>query len=132
MTRSDNLQRWMDVFPSHAPDVLAPLLDDEAVFHSPVVHTPQKGKSKVIQYLSTAGHVLEKADFKYVREIDNGESAMLEFTCMIDSVFINGVDIIRWNDDGAIVDFKVMVRPLQGINAIHAAMKAAFERDSAR
>jgi hypothetical protein len=128
MSRSANLQKWLDVFPSHQPGDLAPLIADDAVFHSPVVHTPQAGKAKVIAYLSTAGQVLGHADFRYVREIDNGESAMLEFACTLSGVFINGVDIIQWSEDGKISDFKVMVRPLKGMQAIHAAMKAAFEQ----
>ncbi len=131
MPRSENLQKWMDVFPSHKPEHLAPLLDDGAVFHSPVVHTPQEGKPKVISYLATAGEILEKANFQYVREIDNGENAMLEFTCVLNGIIINGVDIIHWNEEGKIADFKVMVRPLKGIQAIHAAMKAAFEEQAA-
>jgi hypothetical protein len=104
------------------PEALKSLLAEDAVFHSPVVHSPQQGREKVFAYLFAASHVLGGEHFRYVREIVNGDSAMLEFATELDGIHINGVDIIRWNDDGLIQDFKVMVRPLKAINKVWEKM----------
>ena len=106
-----------------APAVLRGMLAPDAVFHSPVVHTPQAGADKVFAYLDAASHVLGgQPSFTYVRELIDGDQAMLEFNLEIDGIHIDGVDIIRWNTDGQIVDFKVMVRPLKAINLLHQKM----------
>ena len=104
------------------PQSLRDMLADDAVFHSPVVHTPQAGRDKVFAYLHAASHVLGGDDFRYEREIIDGDQAMLEFATTLDGIHINGVDIIRWNDDGKIIDFKVMVRPLKAINKVWEKM----------
>ena len=101
---------------------LRDMLAEDAVFHSPVVHSPQAGRDKVFAYLHAASHVLGGDDFRYEREIIDGDQAMLEFATTLDSIHINGVDIIRWNNDGKIIDFKVMVRPLKAINKVWEKM----------
>lgn len=106
------------------PQALKALLAEDAVFHSPVVHTPQEGRDKVFAYLHAASHVLGGDDFRYLREIVDGDQACLEFATELDGIHINGVDIIRWNDDGKIIDFKVMVRPLKAINKVWEKMAA--------
>lgn len=106
------------------PAVLADLLADDAVFHSPVVHTPQAGKPVVMAYLVAASHVLGNDAFRYVRELVDGDEMMLEFVTELDGISINGVDIIRFNEDGRISDFKVMVRPLKAINKVWEMMGA--------
>jgi hypothetical protein len=104
------------------PLALREMLAEDAVFHSPVVHTPQAGRDKVFAYLHAASHVLGGDDFRYEREIVDGDQAMLEFATTLDGIHVNGVDIIRWNDDGKIIDFKVMVRPLKAINKVWEKM----------
>ena len=106
------------------PRALRDLLAEDAVFHSPVVHTPQEGADKVFTYLHAASHVLGGDDFRYLREIVDGDQAVLEFQSSLDGIQINGVDIIRWNDVGKIQDFKVMVRPLKAINKVWEKMAA--------
>ncbi len=106
---------------------LRDLIDDDAVFHSPVVHTPQRGKALTVMYLSAAFHVFFNPTFRYVREIVGPSDAMLEFETQIDGIVVNGIDLIKWNDAGRIVDFKVMVRPLKAINLIHQKMAAMLE-----
>ncbi len=106
------------------PQALKALLAEDAAFHSPVVHTPQEGRDKVFAYLHAASHVLGGDDFRYVREIVDGDQACLEFATELDGIHINGVDIIRWNDDGKIIDFKVMIRPLKAINKVWEKMAA--------
>ncbi|HBT56291.1 MAG TPA: hypothetical protein DEA92_03985, partial [Pseudomonas sp.] len=93
-----------------------------------VVHTPQVGKPITTLYLSAAFKTLnEPGHFKYLREVVDGNNAVLEFQTEIDGITINGIDMIQWNDEGKIVDFKVMVRPLKAVNAIHAAMGRMLE-----
>lgn len=106
------------------PQALRDLLADDAVFHSPVVHTPQQGRDKVFAYLHAASHVLGGEHFRYLREIVDGNQAVLEFQSELDGIQINGVDIIRWNDANEIEDFKVMVRPLKAINKVWEKMGA--------
>jgi hypothetical protein len=104
------------------PQAVRDLLAEDAVFHSPVVHTPQAGRDKVFAYLHAASHVLGGDDFRYLREIADGNQAMLEFQSSLDGIQINGVDIISWNAEGLITHFKVMVRPLKAINTLHQKM----------
>ncbi len=109
------------------PALLSDLLADDAVFHSPVVHTPQHGKAIVMAYLVAASHVLGNDAFRYVRELVDGDEMMLEFVTELDGTHINGVDIIRFNGDGKISDFKVMVRPLKAINKVWEMMGAQLQ-----
>lgn len=121
----DGLARWHAYMEGSAdPAVLAELLAEDAVFHSPVVHTPQAGKPVVMAYLVAASHVLANDRFRYVRELVDGDEMMLEFVTELDGISINGVDIIRWNAEGKISDFKVMVRPLKAINKVWEMMAA--------
>lgn len=125
------IDTWHRLVESHDPSGLETLLDDEAVFISPVVHTPQRGKILTMAYLSAAFLVFFNPSFRYVREIVGASDAMLEFETEIDGVAVNGVDIIKWNSAGRIVEFKVMIRPLKAITLIHermAAMLAAGQR----
>lgn len=123
-----NLQRWYHQFENHDLKALREMLADDVVFHSPVVHTPQQGKEITFQYLAAAEQVLGSDAFKYVKEIDGGDSAVLEFETEIDGLYINGIDMISWNEAGQIIEFKVMVRPLKAIGAVHAKMGEMLER----
>lgn len=108
-------------------DLLAAQLADDAVFHSPVVHTPQAGKAKVMMYLLSAAKVLGNDSFRYVREVVEGHDALLEFEAEIDGVHVNGIDLIRFGEDGKILDFKVMVRPLKAVNKLWEMMAAQLQ-----
>ncbi|KUR75968.1 nuclear transport factor 2 family protein [Novosphingobium sp. FSW06-99] len=122
------LAAWHRYMLSNDPALLADLIADDAVFHSPVVHTPQAGKAKVFAYLTAAGKVLGNDSFRYVRELIDGPEVMLEFIVDIDGIAINGIDLIRFDLEGRIVDFKVMVRPLKAINKVWELMAAQLER----
>ena len=118
----DTLQVWHRVLAARDTAALADLLADNAVFHSPVVHTPQVGKALTTMYLTGAMQVLGNASFRYVREVAGARDAVLEFTVDIDGITVNGVDLIHWNEDGRIDDFKVMLRPLKAVNLVHQKM----------
>lgn len=115
---------WHELVRGRNPAGLDALLDEDAVFVSPVVHTPQRGKRLATAYLTAAFHVFLNSTFRYVREIIGPRDAMLEFETEIDGVMVNGVDIIKWNESGRIVEFKVMIRPLKAINLVHQRMAA--------
>lgn len=115
---------WHELVRSRSVVGLKSLLAEDVVFYSPVVHTPQAGKEVTIQYLSAAFHVFFNESFRYVRELAGPQDAVLEFQVEIDGIAVNGVDMITWNDEGKIVEFKVMIRPLKAINLIHQKMAA--------
>lgn len=126
MTESP-LAAWHRVLRERDAAALPTLLAEDAVFHSPVVHTPQRGRARVAAYLTAALHVFVGPGFRYVREIVGDGEAALEFETGIDGVQVNGVDLIRWNADGRIADFKVMIRPLRAIQVVHERMAAMLQ-----
>ncbi len=84
--------------------------------------TPQRDADITFKYLASAIKVLNGPSFKYLGEWRGDNSAVLEFATEIDGIVINGVDIIKFADDGRIVNFKVMVRPLKAMNLLHQLM----------
>jgi len=121
------IKSWHQLLSRRDTTGLENLLADDAVFHSPIVHTPQRGKDMTALYLSAAFQVLVNDSFHYVREVEGANDAVLEFAVVIDGVQVNGVDMIRWNEEGKITDFKVMLRPLKAINLIHQKMAEMLE-----
>ena len=130
------IEKWHEVMKtggSDATEKLDDLLHDDVIFYSPVVFTPQKGKEITKLYLSAASGVFSSKDkfdksmtkeskFKYVKEIIHGNSACLEFETEINGIYVNGIDLITWDDDNKIIEFKVIVRPLQAVNILHEMM----------
>ncbi len=110
------------------PEDLGALLHEEAVFHSPVVHTPQRGRPIVLAYLTAAGQTLGNDSFRYLREVVGEDTVVLEFATEMDGIQINGIDMITFDADGLITDFKVMVRPLKAVNKVWEMMAAQLER----
>jgi hypothetical protein len=119
---TDPIKAWHRIVENRDVQGLEALLADEAVFHSPVVHTPQIGKPITLKYLAAAFHVFFNESFRYVRELQGDRDAVLEFEVQLDGIAVNGVDMIKWNDAGKITDFKVMLRPLKAVNLIHRKM----------
>ena len=124
----DTVAAWHRLVATQDPGGLDALLADNAVFHSPVVHTPQAGKVLTRAYLMAAFQVFSNETFRYVREIKGPRDAVLEFQVEIDGIQVNGVDMIKWDDAGRIVEFKVMLRPLKAVNLIHQKMGAMLQR----
>lgn len=121
------IDTWHDYIQRHDGSGLDELLAEDAVFESPVVFTPQRGKPLVKAYLSAAANVLGDDNFRYTGEWLSENSAIIEFENEIDGIKINGVDMIWWNDEGKISRFKVMVRPLQAVNLLHRKMGEMLE-----
>jgi ketosteroid isomerase-like protein len=108
--------------------VLADLLADDVVFYSPVVFTPQRGKEITSLYLQGAAQVLGGEDFRYTKQVLAGNDAVLEFETTVDGKHVNGVDIISCDDAARIVEFRVMLRPLQAVNVVHQKMGELLAR----
>jgi deoxyinosine 3'endonuclease (endonuclease V) len=122
------VHNWHHVMENNDVVGLDALLADDAVFHSPVVHTPQIGKAITKLYLSAAFKVFYNDTFIYVRELMSGKDAVLEFKVEIDGIIVNGVDMITCNDAGQIVDFKVMIRPLKAVHLIQQKMGEMMQK----
>lgn len=120
----DVVERWHRHLRGELPGGLAELLADDVVFLSPVVFTPQRGRSVTTAYLEAAAEVLNGDAFRYVRQVVAGDTAVLEFETELDGTYVNGVDILTCNDAGRITEFKVMIRPLRAISAVHERMGA--------
>jgi len=138
------IARWHQHLRGELPGGLDELLHDDVVFFSPVVFTPQRGKAVTKMYLEAAGATLGGepdptatdhggntavgGKFRYVSEVMSGNRAVLEFESEMAGKYVNGIDLITCDDNGKIIEFKVMIRPLQAINALHEAMRAMLEQ----
>ena len=132
MSAHEGLKKWHSVIDEGSdPAALAAIMREDAVFHSPVVHPPQRGRPIVVAYLAAAGKTLGNDSFEYLREIVDGNNAVLEFSTEMDGIQVNGVDMITFDDDGLITDFKVMVRPLKAVNKVWEMMGAQLEKAKA-
>jgi hypothetical protein len=137
------IERWHAHTRGELANGLDQLLDDDVVFYSPIVFTPQRGKAITTLYLQAAGQTLpgEKESgstqtgsnrapkgFRYTKEILDGYNAVLEFETTIEGKYVNGIDMITCNDAGKITEFRVMIRPLQAINLVHKQMGEMLEQ----
>lgn len=128
----DVIDRWHRFMRGELPDALDDLLADDAVMYSPVVFTPQRGKAIVAMYLDAAKATFaaigfdadDGPSFRYVKHVVSGDTAVLEFETEMGGKYVNGVDIIRVDGSGKIIEFRVMVRPLQALNTVHELMGA--------
>jgi hypothetical protein len=116
------IARWTSIIENGRTDELDALIAEDAVFFSPAVFTPQEGRQKTLMYLKAAVKVFGTNDFRYVEQWFKDQSAILEFAATIDGIYVNGIDMIHWNDQEQIVSFKVMLRPLKALQAIIPAM----------
>jgi hypothetical protein len=136
------VERWHRHLRGDLPGGLDDLLHEDVVFYSPIVYTPQEGREITKLYLTAAGQTLpgdgareggdgggeSSGGFRYTKQVLASDTAVLEFETTVGGKYVNGVDIIRCDDDGRIVEFWVMVRPLQAVNLVHEQMRAALER----
>ena len=134
------IKQWHAHMRGELANGLDVLLDDDVVFYSPIVYTPQVGKEITKLYLQAAGQTLPGENsspqntndslkrFRYTKEVLAGNTAVLEFETTVEGKYVNGVDIITCNDAGKIVEFRVMIRPLQAINLVHKQMGEMLER----
>lgn len=111
-------------------DAIEEMLHEDVVFTSPVAFKPYPGKAITLAILRTVIEVFQ--DFRYVREIHDGDQHALVFEAYVDGLAITGCDFITTGEDGRIVDFMVMVRPLKAAQSLAAAMGERFEEIQAQ
>lgn len=128
MTQIPPLEKWHQIVRERNVDAMDELLADDVVFFSPILFSPQKGKSLTILYLAGAMEILGNETFRYVREIIGARDALLEFETEIDGIYINGVDLLKWNDAGQLIEFKVMLRPLKAIQLVQQRMAELLQK----
>ena len=116
------VRAWHAVVESADPALLDDLLADDVVFRSPAVFAPQEGKDLTRLYLRSAMAVLGPS-LRYIGEWYGPSSAVLEFEAQLDGMYVHGVDMLRWNDDGRLVSFTVMVRPMRGLTKLVELMQ---------
>lgn len=109
------------------PSRLAEVLANDVVFHSPLRHKHVKGKFAVTLYLTSAMKMFSEGTFEYVREVVDGNDAVLEFHAVLDETEINGIDMIRVDSEGKITDFKVMIRPYRALTLVGEKMRSLIE-----
>lgn len=125
----NNVQAWHKLLEEGSIDRIETILDKKAVFYSPVVFQPQSGRKLTALYLANAYKMFfaEGNDsFQYVREIHSDTDSILEFTCEVEGIQINGVDILKWTAEGKIQEFKVMIRPHKAIEKVKEKMGELF------
>jgi ketosteroid isomerase-like protein len=122
------VEAWHRVVASERSEALDGLLADDVVFCSPIVYTSQRGKAVTTMYLRAAAPTLPgdpaHGAFHYTKQVLAGDVAMFEFETTLGGKYVNGVDIILCDETGRIVEFRVMIRPLQAIDAVHEQMRA--------
>ena len=123
----DLIHKWHEVVGSDDLNLLDKIIAEDAVFSSPVVFTPMEGKEITMMYLHAAGDSFNMEKFKYTKEIHDGMNSVLEFETYIDDISVNGVDMIEWNEDGEITNFKVMIRPFKAVQKVQEKMVEALK-----
>ncbi|MCB0942833.1 MAG: nuclear transport factor 2 family protein [Mycobacterium sp.] len=127
MTVPPVLERWFEIIESDGGGDVEELLAEDAVFYSPAVFTPQRGRAEAAAYLRAAQKLFAGANFRYVGKWFDAHSAVLEFAAEIDGLTVEGIDMIHWNADGEIVSVKVMIRPLKALQAIVPKMAGLLQ-----
>ncbi|CAA0116235.1 Uncharacterised protein [Halioglobus japonicus] len=127
----NTLEIWHDIVKTQDMARLDEILAEDCVFLSPIVHTPQQGRELTKLYLTAALNVFNET-FQYVKEVATAQHAVLEFSCEVEGILVNGVDIMTFDETGKLTEFKVMVRPLKAVNLLHAKMKAMLEELSSQ
>ena len=121
------IEKWHHLIKSNNPNKFDELLDENCTFYSPVVFTPMEGKKITMMYLHAAGQSFNMDKFKYTKEIHDGMNSVLEFETYIDDISVNGVDMIEWDKEGKISNFKVMIRPYKAVQKVQEKMVEALE-----
>ena len=127
MQAKDLIHKWHEVVNSDDLNALDNLIAEGAIFSSPVVFTPMEGKEITMMYLHAAGQSFNMEKFKYTKEIHDDMNSVLEFETYIDEISVNGVDMIEWNEEGKISNFKVMIRPFKAVQKVQEKMVEALE-----
>jgi hypothetical protein len=124
--KSDNLERWHKAVANKDAGLLGDLLDENVEFHSPTVWKPKTGREVVLFILMNVSEVFQ--DFRYHREWEDGNDIALEFSATVRDCNIKGIDLIKWNDEGKIIHFEVLIRPMNGLQEMFEEMSARVKK----
>ncbi|MDE2427200.1 MAG: nuclear transport factor 2 family protein [Burkholderiales bacterium] len=118
------LKTWHSMIASQDLSKLSDIVHPQAVFRSPMAHQPYASSQAVVLILTTVSGVFQ--DFVYHREFctDDGLNVILEFSATVADKQLKGIDMIRFDEDGKIVEFEVMIRPMSGLQALGQEMGA--------
>ncbi len=123
------IARWLRYIESgeidgaeHEPDELEAMLAEDAVFFSPALFVPQRGRATTAAYLRAAERMFFGTDFHYVEKWFGDHSAVLQFRADVDGLIVEGIDMIHWNDDDKITSVKVMIRPFKALQGVVGRM----------
>ena len=116
------LEQWENIILTGKTDKLEKIIYKDAVFYSPIVFTPQIGKKIVIKYLSSAVKIFQNKKFNYVNKVQSENYICAEFEALFGDTLVNGIDTIKVSNN-LIVEFKVFLRPLKGIEIVWKEMK---------
>lgn len=122
------IERWLRIIEGGViegggpTNELEEMLAEDAVFYSPAVFSPQRGRALAAGYLRAAEQMFSGTGFHYVNKWFGPQSAVLEFAAEIDGMTVEGIDMIHWNDDGQITSFKVMIRPFKALQGVIGKM----------
>ena len=116
------VERWLQVIEDGQTAQLDDMLAEDAVFYSPAVFTPQRGRATVLAYLHAAEQIFSATNFHYVQKWYGENSAVLHFAADVDGLSLEGIDMIQWNDAGKITSIKVMIRPFKALQGVIAKM----------
>jgi len=138
------IEKWHKYLKGQLPEGLDGLLAEDVTFYSPVVYTPQEGREITKLYLAAAASTFGGGEkegggasgpapsdsdaFRYTKQILSGNQAVLEFESRVGGKYVNGVDILECNDEGKLIEFRVMIRPLQAVNMMHQQMGAILKK----
>lgn len=125
------IERWLRVIATWQTAELEDMLAEDAVFYSPAVFSPQRGRATTLAYLHAAERMFSTTNFHYVEQWYGANSAVLHFAADVDGLSLEGIDMIHWNDAGKITEIKVMIRPfkaLQGVIGRMAELLSAGEK----
>ncbi len=118
------IARWHELVEKQDISIFDDIFHDDCVFYSPLVFQPKEGKALTKQFLMAAARMFNDADhFTYVKEVIDENSAVLVFHSKIDGIFIEGIDMITWDENGLITEFKVFIRPMKGIMKVASTMQ---------
>ncbi len=121
------LARWHEMAASRDLSKVGEIACEDVIFRSPVAHSPYHGREALTLVLNTVIKVFE--DFTYHRQFatEDGMSVALEFSAHVGGKQLKGADFIRFDENGLIAEFEVMIRPASGLMALGQAMGAALD-----
>lgn len=120
------LDKWHKVVLKKDLKLLHELLAEDVEFHSPTVWQPKLGRDVTHYILEMVIDIFQ--NFEYHREWVDGNNMALEFSATVDDKKIKGIDLITWNDEGQIIHFEVMLRPLNGLQLMLEKMTQKLQQ----